>query len=84
MGTEVWVLTRTITDNCGNILNQLTSVYSSYDSAKEELRDIIDTLVRDYDNEHDQLEIAPMSAELKYGKGGIDSTTVKLTTVKLM
>ena len=81
MGTEVWVLTRTMTDNCGNILNQLTSVYSSYDSAKEELRDIIDTLVRDYDNEHDKLDIAPLSAKLTYGKGGTDSTTVRLTWV---
>lgn len=81
MRTEVWVLTRTLTDNCGNILNQLTSVYSSYDSVKSELRDITDALICDYDSEHDQLEITPLSAKISYGNGGTDSTTVRPTWI---
>lgn len=81
MRTEVWVLTRTLTDNCGNILNQLTSVYSSYDSVKSELRDITDALICDYDSEHDRLEIAPLSASIYYGNGGTDYTTVRPTWI---
>lgn len=77
MGTEVWVLTRTLTDNYGTILSQNTSLYSDYDAMRLNFRDIIDALICDYDSDHDRLEIAPLSASLYYGNGGTDYTTVR-------
>lgn len=81
MGTEVWVLTRTMTDGNGVILRQDTLVFKDFGAAKAELCNIARAMQDDYDAERDTMEFSPRAASLYYKNGGTDFVTLNQITV---